>query len=81
MSSHLFSDQGRFLNKLCRLILNNEAFDVAKVDSLDGYNYSIRILKKKEGRKSNVLFIDELQLNRVIRVMKDVINKHGENSE
>ena len=54
---------------------------MAKVDSLDGYNYSIRILKKKEGRKSNVLFIDELQLNRVIRVMKDVINKHGENSE
>ena len=79
--SHLFLDQGRFLMKLCRLILNNEAFDVAKVDSLDGYNYSIRILKKKEGRKSNVLFIDELQLNRVIRVMKDVINKHGENSE
>lgn len=68
-------------NKINRLILNNETFDVAKVDSLDGYNYSIRILKKKEGRKSNVLFIDELQLNRVIRVMKDVMNKHSENSE
>lgn len=84
------SDLGVFVNsieaasegeKVNRLILNNETFDVAKVDSLDGYNYSIRILKKKEGRKSNVLFIDELQLNRVIRVMKDVINKHSENSE
>ena len=60
-----------------RFTMNKETFEVEKVDSLDSYNFAIKIVKRKKDGKFNMLFIDELQLNRVLRVMKDVLEKHG----
>ena len=57
--------------------MNKETFEVEKADSLDSYNFAIKIVKRKKDGKFNMLFIDELQLNRVLRVMKDVLEKHG----
>ena len=57
--------------------MNRESFEVQKVESLDSYNFAIKIVKRKRDGKFNMLFIDELQLNRVLRVMGDVLDKHG----
>ena len=57
--------------------MNRETFEVGKVDSLDGYNFSIKIMKRKRDGKFNMLFIDELQLNRVLRVMRDILDSHA----
>ena len=57
--------------------MNKETFEVEKVDSLDSYNFAIKIVKRKRDGKFNMLFIDELQLNRVLRVMRDVSEKHS----
>jgi len=59
-----------------RFTMNKETFEVEKVDSLDSYNYAIKIVKRKRDGKFNMLFIDELQLNRVLRVMRDVLESH-----
>jgi len=59
-----------------RFTMNKETFEVEKVDSLDSYNYAIKIVKRKKDGKFNMLFIDELQLNRVLRVMRDVLDSH-----
>ena len=61
---------------VCRFTMNKETFEVEKVDSLDSYNYAIKIVKRKRDGKFNMLFIDELQLNRVLRVMRDVLDSH-----
>ena len=57
--------------------MNKETFEVGKVDSLDGYNFSIKIMKRKRDGKFNMLFIDELQLNRVLRVIRDILDSHA----
>ena len=62
----------------CRFTMNKETFEVKKVDSLDSYNFAIKIVKRKRDGKFNMLFIDELQLNRVLRVMRDVLDSHGQ---
>lgn len=81
------SDLGVFLNSIeaaskgdnvNRFTMNKETFEVEKVDSLDSYNFAIRIVKRKRDGKFNMLFIDELQLNRVLRVMHDVLDSHGQ---
>jgi len=59
-----------------RFTMNKETFEVEKVDSLDSYNYAIKIVKRKRDGKFNMLFIDELQLNRVLRVLRDVLESH-----
>ena len=61
--------------------MNKETFVVEKVDSLDSYNFAIKILKRKCDGKFNMLFIDELQLNRVLRVMRDVLDSHGQDPQ
>jgi len=80
------SDLGQFLNSIetaskgnnvNRFLMNRESFEVQKVESLDSYNFAIKIVKRKRDGKFNMLFIDELQLNRVLRVMRDVLDKHG----
>jgi len=81
------SDLGVFLNSIeaaskgdnvNRFTMNKETFEVKKVDSLDSYNFAIKIVKRKRDGKFNMLFIDELQLNRVLRVMRDVLDSHGQ---
>jgi len=80
------SDLGVFLKsienaskgeKVNRFTMNKETFEVGKVDSLDGYNFSIKIMKRKRDGKFNMLFIDELQLNRVLRVIRDILDSHA----
>ena len=58
--------------------MNKETVVVEKVDSLDSYNFAVKIAKRKPDGKFNMLFIDELQLNRVLRVMRDVLGSHGQ---
>ena len=57
------------------LHLGKERLQVEKVDSLDSYNFAIKVTKTGHGGRTT-LFIDELQLDRIVKIMVNFSTKH-----
>ena len=58
------------------LTLGQERIKVEKVDSLDSYNFAIKVTKTGRAGRA-MLFIDELQLERIVRIMVNFSTKHA----